>query len=61
MAVQVVDTVYNLFGSQAIFERNPVQRRFQDVHVISQQIQAGMDHYEAAGQFFLGLEPKGSF
>ncbi len=61
MAVQVVDTVYNLFGSQAIFERNPVQRRFQDVHVISQQIQGRMDHYEAAGQFFLGLDPKGSF
>ena len=61
MAVQVVDTVYKLFGSQAIFDRNPVQRKFQDVHVISQQIQGRMDHYDAAGQFFLGLEPKGHF
>ncbi len=61
MAAQVVDTVYNLFGSQAIFERNPVQRRFQDVHVISQQIQGRMDHYDVAGQHFLGLEAEGSF
>ena len=61
MAVQVMDAVYNLFGSQSIFERNPVQRRFQDVHVISQQIQGRMDHYDAAGQHFLGMEAKGSF
>ncbi len=61
MAVEVMDTVYNLFGSQAIFDRNPIQRRFQDVHVISQQIQGRMDHYDSVGQYFLGLEAKGRF
>ena len=58
---QVADMAYNLCGSDAIFEHNPIQRRFQDAHVITQQIQGRMEHYEKAGQFFLGMEPKGEF
>ena len=60
-AAQVVDVAYNVCGSSSIFAANPVQRRFQDVHVITQQIQGRLSHYETAGQFFLGLEPKGFF
>ena len=59
MAAEVVDIAYNLCGSHAIFADNPIQRRFQDVHVITQQIQGRLAHYERAGQFFLGLEPEG--
>ena len=59
MAADVVNIAYNICGSHAIFETNPIQRRFQDVHVITQQIQGRMAHYETAGQFFLGLEPEG--
>ena len=58
---EVADMAYNLCGSDAIFEHNPIQRRFQDAHVITQQIQGRMEHYEKAGQFFLGMEPKGEF
>ena len=61
MAAEVVDIAYNVCGSDAIFESNPIQRRFQDVHVITQQIQGRMAHYDTAGQFFLGLEPEGMF
>ena len=61
MAAQVVDIAYTLFGSHAIFVNNPIQRRFQDVHAITQQLQGRMDHYDTAGQFFLGLEPQGIF
>ncbi len=60
MAAEAVDIAYNLCGSHAIFENNPIQRRFQDVHAITQQIQGRMAHYETAGQFFLGLEPEGT-
>ena len=60
-AAEVVDICYNLCGSSAIFASNPIQRRFQDVHVITQHIQGRPTHYETAGQFFLGLEPEGSF
>ena len=61
MAAEVVDIAYKLGGSDSIFIKNPIQRRFQDVHVITQQIQGRMSHYDDAGQFFLGLEPEGLF
>ncbi len=60
MAAEAVDMAYNLCGSHAIFADNPIQRRFQDVHAITQQIQGRMAHYETVGQFFLGLEPSGN-
>ena len=60
-AAHVVDVAYDLCGSDAIFARNPIQRRFQDIHAITQQGQGRMTHYETAGQLFLGLEPEGMF
>ena len=56
-AADVVDIAYTLCGSSAIFESNPVQRRFQDVHVINQQVQGRMTHYDTAGRFFMGMDP----
>ena len=61
MAAQVVETAYNLCGSGAIFASNPIQRRFQDMHVITQHTQGSYGHYDTAGQFLLGLEPQGAF
>lgn len=60
-AAEVVDISYNLCGSSSIFASNPIQRRFQDIRVITQHIQGHPTNYETAGQFFLGLEPEGSF
>ncbi len=60
-ASQVVDIAYALGGAGSIFADNPVQRRFRDVHTITQQIQGRLSHYDTAGQFFLGLEPNGLF
>ena len=60
-AARVVDIAYTVCGSSAIFEANPIQRRFQDVHAITQQIQGRPTHYDTAGQHFLGLEPAGIF
>ena len=61
MSAEVVDTAYALCGSNAIFASNPIQRRFQDIHAITQQIQGRLSHYDTAGQFYLGLAPKGVF
>ncbi len=58
-SAEVVDIAYNLSGSTSIFADRAIQRRFQDAHVITQQVQGREAHYETAGQFFLGLEPKG--
>ena len=54
LAVQIVDTVYNAAGVTAIYEGNPMQRHFQDIHVISQHLQARLSHYELVGQHWLG-------
>ena len=60
-SARVVDIAYTLCGSSAIFVVNPIQRRFQDVHALTQQIQGRPTHYDTAGQYFLGLEPEGIF
>ena len=61
MSAQVVDIAYTLCGAGAIFESNPIQRRFQDIHVITQHTQGHHVHFETAGQYLLGLEPQGIF
>jgi alkylation response protein AidB-like acyl-CoA dehydrogenase len=60
-SAQVVDAAYTLCGASGIFQSNPIQRRFQDMHVITQHVQGHYVHYETAGQFVLGLEPQGVF
>jgi alkylation response protein AidB-like acyl-CoA dehydrogenase len=55
LAVKVVDTIYNAAGATAIYETHLLQRHFQDVHVISQHLQARMSHYELVGRHWLGL------
>jgi indole-3-acetate monooxygenase len=55
LAVRVVDTVYNAAGVTAIYEANPLQRHFQDIHVISQHLQGRLSHYELVGRHWLGL------
>jgi alkylation response protein AidB-like acyl-CoA dehydrogenase len=55
LARQVVDTAYHGAGATAIFESNPFERRFRDVHTVSQQVQAHFSVFEVIGQHFLGL------
>lgn len=56
LAVQVVDMVYNMAGATAAYETSPIQRHFQDIHVISQHLQARFAHYELVGRHWLGLK-----
>ena len=52
---QVVDTAYHAAGATAIFESNPFERRFRDMHTVSQQVQAHYSVFEAIGQYYLGM------
>ena len=54
-ARNVVDTAYHAAGATAIFESNPFERRFRDIHTVSQQVQAHFSLFELIGQHFLGL------
>jgi alkylation response protein AidB-like acyl-CoA dehydrogenase len=55
VAVEVVDMVYNAAGATAVYKEHLLQRCFQDIHVISQHIQARRTHYELVGRHWLGL------
>jgi indole-3-acetate monooxygenase len=56
----VVDTAYHAAGATAIFENNPFERRFRDIHAVVQQYQGRQAHFETVGQALLGLEPEGA-
>lgn len=53
-AVSALDLAYKVAGSSAIYQANPLQRRFQDMHVISQHVQGRPAHYGVVGRYFLG-------
>ena len=56
-AVEVADWVYKTAGVDGIFPGSPYERRFRDIHTLSQQIQSRSSHFEAVGQILLGDEP----
>jgi indole-3-acetate monooxygenase len=56
-SMRVVDMAYHAAGSTAIFEANPFERRFRDIHTVSQQVQGRQEHFETVGQHLLGVDP----
>lgn len=57
----VVDAMYHAAGASAIFTSGPFDRRFRDLHAVTQQLQGRQAHFETVGQFLLGLEPDTAF
>jgi len=55
-ATDVVQKVYRLAGSTAIFENQPFERRFRDMHAVSQQMQARYTHFETVGRHLMDLD-----
>ncbi|MGH7092579.1 MAG: acyl-CoA dehydrogenase family protein [Stellaceae bacterium] len=53
----VVDVLYQAAGATAIFNTNPFERRFRDMHTILQQMQARQTHFETVGRIMMGLPP----
>ncbi len=53
-AAIALDLAYKVAGSSAIYRSNPLQRRFQDMHVITQHVQGRPSHYGVVGRYFLG-------
>lgn len=56
-AREAVSQLYLAAGALAIFESRPFERRFRDIHTLSQQIQGHAAHFETVGQVLMGLEP----
>jgi len=57
-AVEVADFAYKGAGVDAIFPGSPFERRFRDMHTLSQQIQARTAHFEQVGRILLGVPPE---
>lgn len=56
-ALEVVDILYQAAGATAIFDENPFERRFRDIHSVAQQLQGRQVHFETVGQHMMGLDP----
>ena len=57
-AAGVADVAYHNAGGTAIFADAPFERRFRDMHAVTQQVQARSDHFEYVGQFLFGMRPE---
>lgn len=55
-AREAVDFAYHTAGATAIFDNHPLERRFRDIHTITQQLQGRMSHFETVGAWMLGAE-----
>jgi alkylation response protein AidB-like acyl-CoA dehydrogenase len=60
-AKEVVQITWQEAGATAIFDANPFERRFRDMHTVTQQVQGRSTHFEAVGQHLLGLTPNMRF
>ena len=60
-SAQIVDTTYNICGSHAVYNSNPIHTRFQDIHAITQQIQGRLEHYSTVGQHLMGIKTESPF
>ena len=60
-AQEVADTVYHAAGATAVFQSGAFERRFRDIHTVTQQLQGRQLHFETVGQYLLGLEPDLTF
>jgi alkylation response protein AidB-like acyl-CoA dehydrogenase len=57
-AAEVADFAYKEAGVDAIFPGSPFERRFRDMHTLTQQIQSRAAHFEAVGHILLGGVPE---
>ena len=59
-SVRAVDACYTLGGGTSVYRASALQRRFRDVHVITQHMMVAAPTYELAGRILLGLPVDGS-
>ncbi len=55
-AREAVDFAYNTAGATSIFQGHPLERRFRDVHTVTQQLQGQLRHFETVGAWMMGAD-----
>jgi len=56
-SAQAVDLLFNAAGGTALYEHNPLERCFRDVHATTQHIGTNAGNFEIGGRVLLGLDP----
>ncbi len=55
-ARDAVDFAYNTTGTSAVFASHPLERRFRDMHTVTQHLQGRLGHFETVGAWMMGAE-----
>ena len=55
-ATELVQKVFVMAGSDAIFQNKPFEQRFRDIHTVSQQVQGRRTNMQTVGQHLLGQD-----
>ncbi len=53
-AKSVANVAYDLAGATAIFNDGPFERRFRDIHTVTQQLQGRSSHFQTVGAYLFG-------
>jgi indole-3-acetate monooxygenase len=53
---EAVDFAYNTAGTAAVFTSHPLERRFRDMHTVTQHLQGRLGHLETVGAWMMGAE-----
>jgi alkylation response protein AidB-like acyl-CoA dehydrogenase len=56
LATEVVDTAYSLAGGSSLYDTSPLQRRFRDIHALTQHAGVGRDFFAVTGGILAGEE-----
>jgi alkylation response protein AidB-like acyl-CoA dehydrogenase len=56
-----LDFAYDAAGATAVFDSHPLERKFRDLHTVTQQLQGRASHFETVGAWLLGGEPDLTF
>jgi indole-3-acetate monooxygenase len=60
-ALEIADRVHKAAGTSSIFLGTPFERRFRDIHTLSQQIQSREAHFQEVGRVMFNGDPNGTF
>lgn len=53
-ARDAVDFAYNAMGTPTVFTTHPLERRFRDMHTVTQHLQGRLSHFETVGAWMMG-------
>jgi alkylation response protein AidB-like acyl-CoA dehydrogenase len=53
---EVLDLAYKVVGATGIYQEQNIQRRFQDMHVMTQHVQARESHFNLVGNYLISKD-----